>query len=120
MRTFQVYEHPTLGTNAVKIGFCWPAFFFGIIWMAVSRLWGWALLWVGLYLLLALLEGGAGEDAGMFLIFVGYLVLWLVPGFQGNAWRARDLLRRGFELQSAMQAENKDAAIALATRAVQS
>ena len=120
MRTFHVYEDPTLGANAVKIGFCWPAFFFGIIWMAASRLWGWALLWFGLYLLLALLEEGVGDDAGMILVLVGYLVLWLVPGFQGNAWRAKNLLSRGFEFEAAVQAENKDAAIASATRAVQS
>jgi len=36
MKRFNVYKHPTLGTDAVKIGFSWPAFFFGLFWMLVQ------------------------------------------------------------------------------------
>lgn len=118
MKTFQVYTHPTIEAQAVKVGFCWPAFFFGVIWMLISRLWGWAMLWVVLYVVLALLEAGIGEDAGLILVFVCYLVLWLVPGFQGNAWRVKNLLSRGFELGSTAQAETKDAAIAQASKSM--
>ena len=70
MKSFQVYRHPTIEAQAVKVGFCWPAFFFGVIWMLISRLWGWAVLWVVLYVGLALLEAGIGEDAGLILIFL--------------------------------------------------
>jgi len=49
MRTFNVYKHPTQGFEAVKVGFSSPAFFFGIIWMMVKKLWGFAGLWVAMY-----------------------------------------------------------------------
>ena len=38
MRTFDVYSHPTFGTEAVKQGFSWPAFFFGWIWALTKDL----------------------------------------------------------------------------------
>lgn len=49
MKTFQVYKHPTLGAQAVKVGFCWPAIFFGLFWMMASRLWSWVGLWMVFY-----------------------------------------------------------------------
>ena len=38
MKTIEVYRHPTIEAQAVKVGFCMPAFFFGVIWMLISRL----------------------------------------------------------------------------------
>ena len=56
MKTFNVYKHPTQGIEAVKIGFSWPAFFFGIIWMLVKKLWGLAGMWFAAYIVLSLIE----------------------------------------------------------------
>ena len=44
MRTVEVYRQPTFEAQAVKVGLCWPAFFFGVIWMLIFRLWGLAVL----------------------------------------------------------------------------
>ena len=89
--------------------------------MLVSRLWGRAGLWVGLYVVTAFLEAGIGieEGAGLLLLLACYLVLWIVPGFQGNAWRAKNLLSRGFELVSTVKAPTKDAATASASKIFQ-
>lgn len=123
MKTFQIYKHPTLGPEAVKAGFSWPAFFFGIIWMLVCKLWGRAGLWLGLNVVAAIFEATADtatdEDLQgivYLLLTVGYFMLWLVPAFQGNSWRIANLESRGFALVNTLQAETKDAAIALAAK----
>ena len=33
MSTFRIYQHPTQGYAAVKVGFSWPALLFNWIWM---------------------------------------------------------------------------------------
>ena len=39
IKTFNVYHHPMYGFEAVKVGFSWPALFFGILWMMYKKLW---------------------------------------------------------------------------------
>ncbi|WP_181919263.1 DUF2628 domain-containing protein [Alkalilimnicola ehrlichii] len=39
MKTFNMFHHPHHGHKAVKVGFSWPGFFFGIIWAAIKGLW---------------------------------------------------------------------------------
>jgi hypothetical protein len=118
LKTFKVYKHPTQGFEAVKVGFSWPAFWFGIIWMFVKNLWGLAGLWVAGYTVLFLVEIVAtqsqksGEQALVFLLVsAGYFALWLVPAFRGNNWREENLSKRGYELISTVQTETPDAAI---------
>ena len=125
MKTFQIYKHPTLGSEAVKVGFSWPAFFFGLIWMLVCKLWGKAGLWFVLYLIATIIEKAtdtatdSGLQAIVYLVLAaGYFALWLVPAFQGNAWRAANLASRGYELAGTLQAETKDAAIAQSAKPV--
>lgn len=104
MKKFNVYRHPTEGVEAVKIGFSWPAFFFGIIWMLVKRLWSLASLWSLLYLGLSAYEGFLTPSAfSLLLISFYYFALWLIPGFYGNSWREKNLSNRGYELISSNQ-----------------
>ncbi|MBK1735590.1 hypothetical protein CKO15_09895 [Halorhodospira abdelmalekii] len=65
MKYFRIHEHPEHGLEAVKDGFSWPAFFFGIFWMLYKELW---------YPLLYLLAAGAG-----LLLLEGVLVATIVP-----------------------------------------
>ena len=120
MRTFQVYSHPTWRRfEAVKLGFSWPALFFGIFWMLVKELFSYAGIWFVLYLLLVLMEAvmdearsAPGLQAIMYLILVvGYFALWLVPGFKGNAWRSQNLKKQGYDLVGTSDAETPKAAI---------
>lgn len=91
--------------------------------MLVSRLWGLAGLWFGLYVVAAIIEAATdtatdeGLQAIVYLVLVaGYFALWLVPAFQGNAWRVKNLLSRCFGLVSTVQAETKDAAVAQSSK----
>lgn len=86
MKTFAVYQYPTRDFEAVKQGFSWPAFFFGPVWMLIKKLWLRATLWLGLYVVLGLVEDVAdkSEETGQqilvyLLIIAGYFALWLVP-----------------------------------------
>lgn len=119
MKTYNIFKHPMRGFEAVKAGFSWPAFFFGFFWMFVKKLWGWAGLWIGAYIICSLIDTVVADsrDSGasvlMYLIlFVAYIALWLVPAFKGNKWREENLAKRGYELLSSVQAEMPDAAVA--------
>ncbi|MBE0426307.1 MAG: DUF2628 domain-containing protein [Nitrospirae bacterium] len=123
MKTFNVYKHPTRGVEAVKVGFSWPAFFFGVIWMLFKKLWTFAGIWLGIYVVLAFIEAAAenaeagGSQAMVYLILVAvYFALWLIPAFKGNKWREENLSNRGYVLVNTVQAETPDAAIALVAR----
>lgn len=119
MKTFKVYKHPTRGLEAVKVGFSWPGFLFGIFWMLLKKLWAASLLWFGLYIVFSLVETvtnqseAGGAQALVYLLLVaGYIALSLIPGFQGNQWRETNLTKRGFAIVGTPQAETPDAAIA--------
>ena len=118
MKQFKVFKHPTGVVQAVKQGWCWPAFFFSFIWAMVAKMWG-----IGFGVLIALLvlgialglsEAGDGADA---LINVASIVANIVFGFNGNSWREKDLLSRGFELKETVTAANKEGAVALFIKA---
>jgi hypothetical protein len=120
-RAYRVYEHPTLGLAAVKMGFCWPALLVGILWMFAKQLYLQAAKWAAAYLLLYVLlvfVGDASEVEGILtLLTVGaLLVLWLMPGFRGNIWRETELARRGYLLKGTVSAATADAAVALIAR----
>ena len=118
MKTFNVYRHPLQGLEAVKVGFSWPAVSAGPIWMLSKQLWGLSALWIALYLSLSLVDPGTdefepgGPQGLVYLHLVaGYLALTLIPGFIGNRWREKNLVRRGFEMLRRVQAETPEAAI---------
>ena len=118
MKTFNVYRHPIQGLEVVKVGFSWPAAAAGPIWMLAKNLWGLSGLWVAMYFALSLVETvtdtsePSGAQVLVYLLLVaGYFTLGLVPGFKGNKWREKNLVRRGFEILGTVQAETPEAAI---------
>ena len=118
MKTFNVYRHPIQGPETVKVGFSWPAASVGPIWMLAKQLWGLSGLWVAMYFALSLVETvaekfepGGSQTLVYLLLVAGYFVLGLVPGFKGNTWREKNLLRRGFGMLDTVQAETPEAAI---------
>lgn len=102
----------------MKVGFSWPAASAGPIWMLAKNLWGLSGLWVAMYFALSLVETvtdtsePSGAQVLVYLLLVaGYFTLGLVPGFKGNKWREKNLVRRGFEILGTVQAETPEAAI---------
>lgn len=103
---FNIYEHPSLGLEAVKIGFSFPALLFGIVWILTKKQWDMALLWAFLFVVFT------NTHSVSWIPPIGYLFLWLFPAFKGNAWREINLSKRGYELIDTIEAETPDAAIA--------
>ena len=125
MKSFNVYKHPSHGIEAVRVGFSWPALFFGILWMLAKRLWGLAGIWFVALIVLSLVEKVADqsrEDGAQALVYlilaVAYFALRLIPAFHGNKWKEKDLSKRGFEHSAeTVQAETADAAVAQVAKA---
>jgi hypothetical protein len=111
MTTFAVYHHSTKGYEAVKQGFSWPGFFFTWIWAFAKGLPG-----IGGLLLLAWVVVQILVHSGqpVLAIFGGVvaLVIVLIVGFNGNAWRRSSLAKQGYQLVETVEAESPEAAIA--------
>jgi hypothetical protein len=115
VKVYKVYKHPSLGAEAVKVGFSWPAAFLIVIWMLAKKLWTLAGLWVLAYIVLAIIQDAAlkSHSTGAVLIILsGHLALGLIPAFKGNEWRIKNLMKRDYEFVDSVQAATPDAAIA--------
>ncbi|EIC23048.1 DUF2628 domain-containing protein [Thiorhodovibrio frisius] len=119
MKTFDVYKHPTRGHEAVKRGFCWPAFFFSWIWAFIKKLWGMGFAFIGIMLVLVTIEtafeqGGSDGGVGVMLLLELGVFFWF--GSKGNDWRNNNLRKRGYDHVQTIEAETPDAAIASAAK----
>ena len=104
MAEIAVFQRGTSEVVGVKIGFSWPAFFFGSLWAAAKGAW---LLFAGLLVIDALVWFGSGYAAQsrnvlLVLVFlVANLVYVVIRGVYGNRWLEASLRRRGFVVVSA-------------------
>lgn len=111
MRTYDVFQHPTMGYRAVKAGFSWPGFFFGWIWCLSKGLVGWALAILGVGIALSLFIDSEPVIGAVSLI-VGCII-----GSSGNEWRGEKLLAQGFTPSGRFEASNAKEAVAEALSA---
>jgi len=115
VKQFKIYENPQGNFEAVKIGFCWPGFFFGAIWALFCKMWKLGLGIMGVAVLLGFIGSGVSIEAAktvelitnLFSIGVSFAL-----GFKGNELREGDLLSKGYELKGTELFGNKDGAIA--------
>ncbi len=111
MPTYDVYAHQDLGYQAVKRGFSWPAFVFGMLWAFYKRLW----LVGAVYLLIALLLSMSIQDAGESGLDVLYNLISfgisLFVGAAGNGWWRDSLGEQGYRHIRAVEARSPRAAI---------
>ena len=120
LKKYTVYKHPIHGFDAAKVGFSWPAFFFGPVWMLAEKLWVHAGLWLAALVTLFLAGAFAyqmlaGDDHALVstALVAGCVGLWLVPAFRGNQWKVASLRQRRYDWQDDVQAPTPDAAAAL-------
>ncbi|MCH9758383.1 MAG: DUF2628 domain-containing protein [Proteobacteria bacterium] len=126
MDTFRIYKHPLLGWAAVKVGFNWFAFLLGVLWLLVARLWKQAALLFAFTFAFNLIvipspDSSISEGGRLWVDIFGVAVTIGVAWFIGNnanRWRRINLKSRGYILINSVQAENKDAALALADQAL--
>jgi len=114
IKSFKVFKHPAFGYQAVKEGFSWPGLFFSGIWLLLKRLWGQALIFLSITLLLSFLEAGFERNeniGGMVLVLWLEIGIYIFVGVKGNDWYAANLQKRGFEFVDTVQAESPGAAI---------
>jgi Protein of unknown function (DUF2628) len=112
MKTFNIYEHPELGVEAIKQGFCWPGFFLGGFWLFICRVWGKGFLVILLQLLSGVPEifyGKVGEGLAMLL----NNVILIFIAYNANEWEEAALLKRGFIFNKTVEAETPGEAICL-------
>ena len=93
----------------IKDGFCWPAFFFSLLWSLWHRLW---LVFMGLVVTnvavsILLFHSGANEEVAI-VIFIG---IALLLGFMGNDLRRAKLEWRGFAERGIVLARTTEAAV---------
>jgi predicted tellurium resistance membrane protein TerC len=101
---FRIFKHPDGRLQAVKVGWCWPAFFFGAIWALVTRLWVVAIAMIAILLILI----------GWGLIGIGAVIIMrVIYGVCWNKWREMSLLSKHFT-QEEIIIEANDNAEALA------
>jgi hypothetical protein len=109
MRVYTVHIHPRRADTDkdivfVKEGFCWPAFFFSVLWAIWNGLWLVALLFL-------LLEAGLGLLFDLFLFdplsqVILSLLLAIAIGLTANDLRRWTLSRRGYRGEGAVVERN--------------
>lgn len=111
MLNFDVFVHQNEGYEAVKRGFSWPAFLFGVFWAFYKKLWLPGAIYLALMLALALSGGNVeGEGLVAFYDLVGFAVSFCV-GASGNAWRRQALLAEGYRHIDRVAAPSAEEAI---------
>ena len=116
MKQFKVYMNPLGSYEAVKQGWSWPGFFFGIVWALFKKMWALGFGILGAFFILGLIGGAVGGDLekGIDAITsIGGIVLSIVFGVNGNNWREKNLISRGFDFKDTVSAANSEGAIAL-------
>ena len=105
MNQYSIFQHATLGLEAVKNGWSWPAFLFTWIWAFVKRLY--LIGWIAL-LAVMLLSSIPVPEAWM----VGNLIISIAMGAKGNELRVKRLRVSGYEEVATVGARTPDGALA--------
>ncbi|AOM01086.1 MULTISPECIES: DUF2628 domain-containing protein [Cobetia] len=111
MASFRILTHPEHGTRAVKIGWSWPAFFFGLFWALYKRMWLLAASLFGFIVLSSVFIPATME--GQLISNVLFLGLNLTISMKGNQWYASLLETQGYQEQAQVSARNPDDALAV-------
>jgi len=111
---YKVFRHPAYELEAVKQGWSWPAFCFGAFWALSKKLWLLGAGWIAGNVLVALV------DPKGLLPIVGGLTAGIVVALNGNEWRERNLISRGYELVDTVTAGNPEGAVALFLKGMKS
>lgn len=120
MKQFKIYANPLGAHEAVKQGWSWPAFFFGMIWALVKKMWTLGFGVIAVFFVLGFMGGVAGGDLEQLidsLTSIGGLLLGIVFGLNGNKWRESNLVSRGYDFKDTISAANGEGAIALYVKA---
>jgi hypothetical protein len=97
------------GAVPVKEGFCWPAFFFSIVWALWHRLWWVALALIIINVALRGIVTGLGADPVVQTVVS--VAIAVAIGFLANDIRRRNLARRGLSERAVVASSNGEGAV---------
>jgi len=115
MKQYKILKHPSGEIEAVKQGWSWPGFYFSFIWAMVKKMWALGIGFLAAFFFLGIILGLSGTESGAAdgLINIAAFIVNIVFGINGNSWREKNLLARGFEIKDTVTASNPDGAMAL-------
>lgn len=127
---YAIYEKDDK-TKAIRMGVSWTALFFTLPWLLYRRLFGTAILYTVLWLVLVTglvvtglswLDAGADASNAQRLLTIGFGLLSVIgllymPFRYGNTWRATKLEKRGYDLAAWVRAKSSRKALNAARRA---
>lgn len=114
MKQYKIFKHPSGTSEAVKQGWSWPAFFFSFIWAMVKKQWALGVsVLIGLLVFGFIVGAAAGDEGGGALINIVSIIINIIFGINGNSWREKNLISRGYEQVDTVTAANPEGAIAL-------
>ncbi len=119
MKQFKIFEHPTKGLDAVKIGFSWPAFFLGIIWLIFKGMWKYAGIFFVIYLIMSFIQSSISSSniepvlvsTYTLMIRITHLLILTTLGFKGNFWRESSLREKGYAFMTTVYADSHTKAL---------
>lgn len=114
-RPYQIHTHPDGSVQAIKAGFCWPAFFFGGMWCLAKRLYLQAA--VICFIWLAIAAGQIFRPEGAVMYGSVAVLTALFAGLSANTWLARRAEFAGFEFRGLVPSDSSKAAIGVFKRA---
>lgn len=121
MKNYKVFKHDDGRIEAVKQGWSWPGFFFGIIWALIKKLWAVAGVLFAIGVVSVIIssatqpdyssydDSASGVDLIRYLISIGVSV---TLGIKGNSFRESSLINNNFQLIGTVIAPNPDMAVA--------
>lgn len=115
MKTYKIFKNPIGKYEAVKQGWSWPGFFFGIIWACVKKMWALGLGLFTVFFILAIIGhivyGQTPELDAAFNVLSCAVSIWF--GMKGNQMREENLVKRGYiQAPEIIHAGNPEAAVA--------
>ena len=116
MKQFNIYENPSEMKEAVKQGWSWPGFSFNWIWCFVKKMPGLGSGLIGAFFgmgILSVILEESGAYGLSILIDIALFGISIWVGINGNEKRQENLMSRGYELKSTVNASNPEGAIAM-------
>ena len=109
MKTYAVFEKEGRPNVAIKDGFNWWAFWFGLWWLVSHLFWGRAFL-LFVVLFIAVLLDGTNSESGFGVVTLVHFLSGVWFGFEGNSWRMQQLMDDDYNLQKRVLADSAELA----------
>lgn len=129
MKNYKIFKHQDGRIEAVKQGWSWPGFFFGIIWALIKKLWGLVGILVVVMVVFGVVDFTMAPNPNDYNDYyqlqeaissynmwsmasnVISIIIAIIIGIKGNDLREKNLLSKGYVLINTIFAANPDMAI---------